>query len=65
MNQTVFVKPRYGLGYNGPSEFDSEEQAENKKYRVELAGKNDSLSLALQTSKDRTQFLEEKIKVLE
>ena len=65
VNQTVFVKPRYGLGYNGPSEFDSEEQAEHEKIRVELAGKNESLSLALQTSKDRTQFLEEKIKVLE
>ena len=65
VNQTVFVKPRYGLGYYGPFEFDTEEQAEHKKIRVELAEKNESLSLALQTSKDRTRFLEEKIKVLE
>ena len=38
---------------------------QHEKIRVELAGKNDSLSLALQTFKDRTRFLEEKIKVLE
>src|ERR1044071_6504815 len=65
VNQTVFVKPRYGLGYYGPSEFDTEEQAEHEKIRVELAEKNDRLNLALQNSKDRTLFLEEKIKVLE
>jgi len=47
INHTMFVKPRYGLGYNGPSEFDSKEQAEHEKIHVELAGKNESLSLAL------------------
>ena len=31
VNQTVFVRPRYGLGYKGPSEFDFEEHAEHEK----------------------------------
>ena len=39
VNQTVFVKPRYGLGYYDPSEFDTEEQAEHEKIRVELVEK--------------------------
>ena len=65
VNQTVFVKPQYSLGYYGPSEFDTKEQVEHEKIRVELAEKNDRLGLALQTSKDKTLFLEEKIKVLE
>ena len=65
VNQTVFVRPRYGLGYRGPVEEESEEQVEFNKIRDEMAQRNENLSLALQTSKERTTFLEQKVRVLE
>jgi len=65
VNQTVFVRPRHGLGYRGPIDEESEEQVEFNKIRDEMAQRNENLSLALQTSKERTTFLEQKVRVLE
>ena len=65
VNQTVLVRPRHGLGYRGSSENETEELVEFGKIRDEMAQRNESLSLALQTSKERAKFLEEKVRVIE
>src|ERR1044071_3456444 len=65
VNQTVFVKQRYGLGYSQNQDSERTYSSENEKVRRELAEKNEALSLALQTTRDKNEFLSEKIKVLE
>ena len=65
VNQTVFVKQRYGLGYSENQDSEGTYSSENEKVRRELAEKNEALSLALQTTRDKNEFLAEKIKVLE
>ena len=61
VNQTVFVKKRHGIGYINNKINDD---AEDEKARRELVEMNENLSTALATSRDRNQFLLEKIMVL-
>ena len=61
----MFVKQRYGLGYSENQDSVGTHSSESEKVRRELAEKNESLSLALQTTRDKIEFLTEKIKVLE
>ena len=65
VNQTVFVRQRYGLGYSENQESEGTCSSESEKIRRELAEKNEALSLALQTTRDKNEILSEKIKVLE
>ena len=65
VNQTVFVRQRYGLGYSENQNSEGTCYSEIEKVRRELIEKNKALSLALQTTRDKNQFLAEKIKVLE
>ena len=60
VNQTVFVRQRYGLGYSENQESEGTYSSKNKKIRRELAEKNEDLSLALQTTRDKNEFLSEK-----
>ena len=57
VNQTVFVKQRYGIGYPGKENSKDSCSAENEKLRRELVEKNETLNFALQTSRDKNQFL--------
>ena len=61
----MFVRQRYGLGYSENQDAEGTHSSESEKVRRELAEKNKSLSLALQTTRDKNEFLIEKIKVLE
>ena len=65
IDQTVFVKQRYGLGYSENQDSEGTHSSESEKVRRELAEENEALSLSLQTTRDKNEFLAEKIKVLE
>ena len=65
VNQTVFFRQRHGLGFSEGSNSNELKASEAEKLRRELIEKNENLSISLQTFKDKTEFLFEKIKVLE
>ena len=55
VNQTVFVKQRYGLGYSENQDSEGTCSFKSEKVRRELAEKNEALSLTLQTTRDKNE----------